>query len=283
MTISISTALKDHLALETSTIAYCIKITREDGQIFGYTSHDQDITYNTVLYKSKGGFSPSTVESKADASVPNLEIIGVLSSDSISETDLKQGLFDNAAFEAFILNYSDLTQGSMVLRKGWFGEVTLRQGQFTTELRGLASKLQTKVGELYTPACSVRRLGDSRCKVNTTPFRFSLTVTGVVSDREFSHTINVQAADYFKYGILKWTNGNNDDLEMEIKEYTVSGGTGTFFLQLPMPKAVQVGDTFQATRGCDRTFATCQSVFNNAVNFRGFPHIPGIDKMMSTP
>lgn len=283
MTVDISAALKAHLALETSTLAYCIKITRQDGQVFAYTTQDDDLIIDTILFKSKGGFSPSTVETKSDASVSNLEIIGVLNSDSISETDLKLGLFDNALFEVFLVNYTDLSQGKMVLRKGWFGEVTLRQGQFTTELRGLASKLQTKIGELYTPACSVRRFGDSRCKINSSLYRFSLTVTNVISKREFSHTVNVQTAEYFKYGILKWTTGNNDNLEMEIKNYTVSAGVGTFFLQLPMPKIIQIGDTFQATRGCDRTFETCKNVFNNAVNFRGFPHIPGIDKMISTP
>jgi phage conserved hypothetical protein BR0599 len=223
------------------------------------------------------------VETKADASVPNLEIVGVLNADSINETELKQGLFDDAEFEAFLVNYTDLTQGRMILRKGWFGEVTLRNGNFTTELRGLASKLQTKVGELYTPACSVRRLGDDRCKIDVAPYRFSLTVTAVTNDRQFSHAVNVQAVDYFKYGLVKWTNGNNDDLEMEVKEYTVSGGIGTFVLQLPMPRAIQIGDTFQATRGCDRTAETCRTVFNNIANFRGFPHIPGIDNMIKTP
>jgi len=31
------------------------------------------------------------------------------------------------------------------------------------------------------------------------------------------------------------------------------------------------------TAGCDKRFDTCRNRFNNAVNFRGFPHIPGND------
>ena len=37
------------------------------------------------------------------------------------------------------------------------------------------------------------------------------------------------------------------------------------------------GDTFTVTAGCDKHFATCQAKFANAVNFRGFPHMPGND------
>ncbi|MEN0078602.1 MAG: DUF2163 domain-containing protein [Pseudomonadota bacterium] len=34
---------------------------------------------------------------------------------------------------------------------------------------------------------------------------------------------------------------------------------------------------------CDKTFETCATVFGNAVNFRGFPHMPGADFMLAGP
>ena len=34
---------------------------------------------------------------------------------------------------------------------------------------------------------------------------------------------------------------------------------------------------------CDKRFATCRDVFDNAVNFRGFPHMPGNDAVISGP
>ena len=37
------------------------------------------------------------------------------------------------------------------------------------------------------------------------------------------------------------------------------------------------GDTFDITAGCDKSFATCKAKFANALNFRGFPHLPGND------
>ena len=44
-----------------------------------------------------------------------------------------------------------------------------------------------------------------------------------------------------------------------------------------------MGDTFIVTAGCDKRFATCRDRFDNAVNFRGFPHIPGNDFVVSYP
>jgi len=46
--------------------------------------------------------------------------------------------------------------------------------------------------------------------------------------------------------------------------------------QVP-PQAMQPGDTFTLTAGCDKRFETCRAKFANALNFRGFPHMPGND------
>ena len=40
-------------------------------------------------------------------------------------------------------------------------------------------------------------------------------------------------------------------------------------------RLIEVGDALDIFAGCDKRFETCQSKFANAVNFRGFPHIPG--------
>ena len=42
-------------------------------------------------------------------------------------------------------------------------------------------------------------------------------------------------------------------------------------------------DAFTVTAGCDKRFQTCHDRFNNVVNFRGFPHIPGNDFVVSYP
>ena len=43
------------------------------------------------------------------------------------------------------------------------------------------------------------------------------------------------------------------------------------------------GVTDTAGKTCDQRFATCRDVFSNTANFRGFPHIPGTDFVLSGP
>lgn len=48
-----------------------------------------------------------------------------------------------------------------------------------------------------------------------------------------------------------------------------------------MPYAIAAGDSYAVTPGCRRRFEEdCKAKFNNVINFRGEPHLPGTDKML---
>jgi uncharacterized phage protein (TIGR02218 family) len=49
---------------------------------------------------------------------------------------------------------------------------------------------------------------------------------------------------------------------------------GWVYVKLAFLSPVLPGDQFRLLPGCDRTFATCTNVFNNAIHFGGFPNIP---------
>jgi uncharacterized phage protein (TIGR02218 family) len=68
---------------------------------------------------------------------------------------------------------------------------------------------------------------------------------------------------------------------MEVKDWDATGQA--FTLWLPMPNDIAVGHTYSVYPGCDRRFATCKAKFNNVANFGGFPHIPGVDKILNYP
>ena len=55
------------------------------------------------------------------------------------------------------------------------------------------------------------------------------------------------------------------------------------FLAQASPDAIHHWRTLDVTAGCDRRFDTCKAKFGNAVNFRGFPHIPGSDYVLRHP
>lgn len=275
----ISAALLAHMQGETTTLATCWLVTRTDGQIFGFTDHCADLTINSVVYSASSGYAATAIQSASGMGVDNLDIQGALDSSTITEQDLLAGLWDFAAIEIFIVNYADLTMGSMTLRSGNLGSVRTGRGMFVAELRGMMQRLQQAVGRLVMPACNAD-LGDSRCGINLGTFTdgtVSGSVDSVTSNRQFLDAGLTQAANWFAGGLLTWTSGLNSGLAAEVKAFT----GGAVSLHIAMPYTVQVGDTFTIKAGCDKSVTTCRTKFSNVVNFRGFPHLPGIGRIGS--
>jgi hypothetical protein len=67
---------------------------------------------------------------------------------------------------------------------------------------------------------------------------------------------------------------------MEIKKW--DGATNQITLFHPMPFTVAVSDGLDMRPGCNKDVAACQS-YNNILNFRGEPYVPGNDLVFRTP
>lgn len=274
---NISAGLQSHLSGEVLTLATCWKLTRRDGEIFGFTDHDRALTVGGVAYEARAGFTPTAVVASAALNVDNMDIEGMLDSAFITEADVLAGLYDFAEIEIFQVNYANLSQGSVFLRRGWLGEITLRNQRFVAELRGLTQKLSQHIGDFYSPACRAE-LGDGRCQVNLAGFTHSGTMDSAASRQSCKDAARSEASGYFAGGKLTFTSGENGGLSMEIKEFRDS----IFTLVLPMPYDIAPGDHYTAVGGCDKTFVACIEKFDNALNFRGEPHVPGLDRMLET-
>lgn len=279
---TIPTLLAAHLAGEVTTLATCWKLKRRDGVELGFTNHDRDLVVSGLTYQAKSGFTPSAISSSSGLSVDNLDLEGLLDAGSITEADIMAGKYDFAEIEIFMVNHADLSQGLLALRKGWMGEVSVQNGIFIAEMRGLAQKLAQNIGELFSPSCRAS-LGDSRCKVNMTLQTHTGTVTTATGRQEFKDSARSEASGIFSGGSVTFTSGANNGLSMEVKEYIYqSGSGGRIILAMPMPYAISVNDQYSMNKGCDKTLATCKARFDNVANFRGEPHVPGMDRMMET-
>jgi uncharacterized phage protein (TIGR02218 family) len=165
----------------------------------------------------------------------------------------------------------------MAVRKARIGEVRVSGKGFSAELRGFTQGLEQIIGEVYTPTCRAD-LYDLRCKVLSENFDVAGTITSVTSAAIFADSSRTEPDDWFGAGEFIWTSGLNNGVSMEVKAWTAS--SKTFELMLPMSRTVQVGDAYVALAGCRKRFeADCVTKFNNAVNFRGEPHVPGLDAM----
>jgi uncharacterized phage protein (TIGR02218 family) len=91
------------------------------------------------------------------------------------------------------------------------------------------------------------------------------------------------ADGWFTAGKLSWTGGANAGQAVEVKNHRIKDGVVTLELWQAMAEPLTAGDAFTVTAGCDKYFDTCVSKFTNAVNFRGFPHIPGNDFVIRYP
>jgi uncharacterized phage protein (TIGR02218 family) len=188
------------------------------------------------------------------------------------------GLYDFAEIEIFQVNYKDTTQGKLKLRRGWLGEVSLVKQQFVAEVRGLTQRLSQTIGELYSASCRAA-FADSRCKINPTTYTVVGTITNIISNQEFKDSSRTEVSGLYNFGKITFTSGANIGLSMEVKEF-INGGK--IILALPMSYNIIVGDNYSMVQGCDKTLATCANQYNNVVNFRGEPHVPGLDTMLET-
>lgn len=166
---TVSIAMDAHLKQGATTLTTCWKITRTDGEVFYYTELDEDIVFEGATYKSAAGFNKSAITSSATFAVDKMEVTGFLRDDGITDEEIRNGAFDHASVEVFMVNYTDTTMGKIRLRAGWFGEVrTTGSGAFLVELRGLVDQLQVKIGDTYLPECRVD-LGSKKCGIKLVP------------------------------------------------------------------------------------------------------------------
>jgi uncharacterized phage protein (TIGR02218 family) len=270
-------ALAAHLAGEVTTLATCWRLERADGWVRGFTDHDRELVVDGLTYVASTGFLPSAIKTGSDLSVDNLDVDGFLDDAALRAEDLIAGLFDGARIEVFIVNWADLGQGRLLLRKGFLGEIKRADQRFSTEIRGLSNRLQQTAGKLYSRLCRVD-LGSSECGVALGPRTDTYAVTQVIA-ADMVRIVTARATGYFTFGKATFTTGANAGA---VNEVLLHDGQ-TIRLFVPMPRPIVVGDQIVLVAGCDKTPETCNAKFANILNFRGEPHIPGNDKVFSYP
>ena len=278
--------MQEHLDSGATTLCWCWRITRLDGVRYGFTDHDRDLSFDNTLFEAASGFAASELSAGVGLSTDNLEAEGALMSDRLNEDELAQGRFDEARVEIFRVNWRDTAQ-RVLMSYGSLGEVRRGEHAFAVEVRGLAHYLQQPAGRLVQYGCDAT-LGDGRCMLDTGAGS-SWRVTAAVLEQRSRHAFTVSglegfAAGWFSRGNLFWQSGNNAPARMEVKLHRILENGEVFFeLWQDMAFDIASGDSFEVVAGCDKQFSTCRDKFANQINFRGFPHVPGNDFIVSYP
>lgn len=301
---SASTQMKAHLQGDCTSLCTLFLCVRPDGFVVALTDLDRNVTYTStagvkagiaVTYECSDGMTRTADSANSDLSADNLDVDAFLDADAITEKDIRGRLYDGSAIEIRTVNYADLTMGEIKIRTGTIGKITMKNGLFTAEVRGLIQQLSNVVGQVYGPVCRAE-LGDSKCKIDIGSFQQGGSVDTVTSPDSIvpnagltmvgtSTPLAPAPAGWFNDGILTWTSGDNNGLTNQIKSW--DGTTLVFTLPMfaqPDGGLPSVADTFQIQPGCnhsaDKSTGDCQNKYKNIINFRGEPNIPGQDQVL---
>jgi len=275
----------DFLQRGLTTACLCWRLERGDGVAIGFTTHDRDLVIDGLVYRAAPGMLPSAVSVSDGFDADSVDIKGALTSDAIKAADLKAGRWDGAALFIFMTDWEAPGADVLHVARGSLGEVSLEGEGFTAELNGPSAALEGPVVEQTSPTCRAS-LGDQRCRVDMAGrVRLArvVSVSGAAVTFEYLASAlpdaSLDAEGLYAYGRLRWIGGANSGLASPVR---ASAGAIVTLREAPVfvPAA---GNLVELSEGCDRRFETCAGRFGNAVNFRGEPHLPGIDLLTRYP
>ena len=259
------------------TLALCWRVERRDGVMLALTDHDRDLVVDGVTYRAAPGMVPSAIVRGEGLDADTMEVSGALGVGAFRRDDLLAGRWDGARVVIGAVDWSDPARAAIALGEGRIGEVALDGHGFTAELRGAQAQLERPASEATSPTCRAT-LGDQRCRVAMAPRRRFARVAACAG-AEVTLESGAPVDDAYGDGVLRWFGGANAGLTSAI---TRSAGAVLTLRDTPL-FAVAPGVLVEVTEGCDRRLATCAGRFGNVRNFRGEPHLPGIDLLTRYP
>lgn len=243
----------------------------------GFTTHDHDLSIDGLTYRAAPGMLPSSISVSDGFDADTLDVEGALTSGAIRGSDLRAGRWDGASVAVFMTDWENPSGARLHVARGELGEVTIRGAGFEAELKGPTALFDRPAVEQTSPECRAT-LGDRRCRIDMTSRTRLTRISDVISDDVVEVASSI-AGNSHGYGRLRWISGAGSGLESAILH-----SEGARLTLRDVPDFVpQAGDLVEIREGCDKSLATCAGRFANVANFRGEPHLPGMDLLTRYP
>lgn len=259
-------------------------LRRGDGLVLGFTDHDRDLEFAGIRFQAETGMTARALALSTGLAPDNSEALGALSAQALTEADITAGRWDGAALSAWLVNWADPRQHRQVFQ-GQLGEITRRGQAFGVELRGLAEALNRAQGRVFLQGCSAA-LGDGQCRVDLATEGYRVDLALIAQEGEALlrlPSLPGHAARWFERGRLTVLSGAAAGLWGQIKNDRDTGAERLVELWQGLRAPLRPGDHLRLEAGCDKRADTCRLKFDNMLNFRGFPNIPGEDWLMVLP
>jgi uncharacterized phage protein (TIGR02218 family) len=295
--------MKSLLQVKVHRHCKCWKITRTDATVLRFTTASEEITFNSELYTPVGGANDVAQSKESGMKEANTGFSGIITSDAITTEDLHAGKYRGAKIEEWIVDYMFPFLGYFDYTWYTVREIAYNGSSWQAEMIGAVGKLQQKVGRNAARTCPHVFDDDSDCDFATVNPGSQTEWTGVdvvaVSPTYpkgvfQGHYVDLPGSgNWFSYGIVTFTSGNNSGLHRVIKYYGTTEPAVSFWFEaiIAFPFDIEVGDLFTAKVGCcrelDNTDAnqSCLDCVDHGMvdYFGGYPHMPGTDRMVETP
>lgn len=254
---------------ELDTVATFWRIFRRDGVVLAFTSHDCDLRFAGINHLAAPGMVPSAIRLTSDLTEDSAEAQGALSHETISEKELSAGLFDEASIELGVVAWETLEHRT--LYSGQIGSIEHDGNGFAARLRSAKRILGFDRVPRTSPSCRAAFCGPG-CGLSARNHTSSDTLTGFDLDHNRIQ-LGSTAGDAFVDGEVRFRAGPQTGLVFGV----IGAVDNWLILDRTLAEGTPVGTKVEVREGCDRTLATCQSRFDNAINFRGEPYLPGND------
>lgn len=279
--------LLTHLARPAHTRCRMLRLDLVNGDVLAVTDHDRDLAFDLgdgeAAYSPRTGIMASDVALSAGFDADDLEVSGPLVEEATEDWHVTRamvlgGKFDDAVARFFQVNWQAPGDGAIAILKGYVVLAEVEGSRFKLTIHSEISKFRQEIGRVISPYCDAD-FGDARCGYAVVPV--AATVVSVVDARSFTVSFTgAYANDYFNKGTAAFQTGAlAGGRPVEISDWSAAGAV-TLWTELPQPP--DVGDTLDLAQGCDKTRAACMA-FDNILNFRGFPDVPGSDQVLKYP
>lgn len=258
------------------TVATFWRIERTDGVTLGFVSHDRDLAFGGLAYRSAPGMVPSAIRLSADFEADSAEIAGALTHDAIREDDLGSGRFDGARIVTGVVDW--ITLEYEALYSGTIGAVGRDGSGFSAELASLKALLNREIVPRTAPTCRAEFCATG-CTLSPPRFTHEAVLAEISEDRGAIRLSAAVPSAKLADGTLRWVEGPDAGCIMRIESVA-----GTWLhLEREVAPSLAAGSRAIVREGCDHTLDTCSTRFANAVNFQGEPFLPGNDLLTRYP
>lgn len=277
-------AVEEFFTDESIRRARLIRITPVLASPIYLTTNSSEIEFEGNSYIVANAVDLSAQSEELSGNAYSIEVSGAIDSALLTNSDLNNGVYRGAEVVEYIVDPKYPYAGALRTYRYYIQDIQWDGEVFQTNCGGIQDSVKRKKGGTFARQCVVQLYGEY-CGVNKAEHRFpstgEATVDSIVDERGFvsvAFPVGTNNASLLLFGLIEWRTGDNQGRVSTIIQYT----TDTFRFAEKLPKPIQIGDTFTALKGCQKTVAACNG-FNNFANFQGNPYIRGSSASVDAP